>query len=90
MSEEQPKSLRELIEGRDTLLGLKEAIEKRIANISKEEQREVDSLVSRSFNPQCTFDRKHRDRLYKLALFPEQSGWYFKLREQLHRLIHDH
>jgi hypothetical protein len=90
MSEEQPKSLRELIEDRDSLVRLRDAVDKRIANISKEEQMEVDSLVRRSFDPQCTFDRKHRDRLYKLALFPEQSGWYFKLREQLHRLIHDH
>ena len=90
MSEESEKSVRELIEERDALLRLKEAIAKRIANVSKEEQMELDALVQRSLNPQCTFDRKNKNNLYALALFPEQSGWYFKLRERLHRFVHHH
>jgi hypothetical protein len=90
MSEEHTKSLDELMEDREALLALKEAIEKRVANTSKEEQMEVDSLVRRSFDPQCTFDQKHRAMLYALALTPGQVGWYFKLRERFHRLIHHH
>jgi hypothetical protein len=90
MSEEREKSVRELIEQRDNLVALKEAIAKRIANISKEEQMEVDALVKRSFDPQCTFDRKNRHNLYALALAPEHVSWYFKLRERLHRFVHHH
>jgi len=84
------KSIEELIQDRDALVALREAIAKRIKNISKEEQMEVDALVNRSFHPQCTFDRKNRHNLYHLALAPEQVGWYFKLRERLHRFIHHH
>jgi hypothetical protein len=51
MPEEHTESVHELVEKRDALLRLKEAIEKRIGNISKEEQRELDALVERSFNP---------------------------------------
>lgn len=90
MPEESGESLSELLEHRDALLHLKEAIAKRIENISKEEQMEVDALVDRSFNPKCTFDRKNRHNLYHLALAPETVGWYFKLRERLHRLVHHH
>jgi hypothetical protein len=88
--EQSKKSLRELIEKRDKVQSLKEAIEKRIANVSKEEQLEVEALSKRAINPQCTFDRKHTEQLYALALFPKQVSWYFKLRERLHRLIHHH
>jgi hypothetical protein len=90
MSEDANKSARELIEERDDLVALQEAIKKRIANISEEEQMEMDALVKRSLDPQCTFDRRNRRSLYCLALSPEQVGWYFKLREWLHRLIHHH
>jgi hypothetical protein len=89
-SEQHKKSLRELIEKRDRVQSLKEAFEKRIANISKEEQLEVEALSKRALNPQCTFDRKHTEQLYALALFPEQVSWHFKMRERLHRLIHHH
>jgi hypothetical protein len=90
VSEQSKKSLRELIEQRDKVQSLKEAIEKRIANVSKEEQLEVEALSKRAINPQCTFDRKHTEQLYALALFPKQVSWHFKLRERLHRLIHHH
>ena len=90
MSEAPKKSVQELIAERDSLVALKEAIAKRIENISKEEQMEADALVKRSFDPQCTFDRKNRHNLYHLALAPEQVSWYFKLRERLHRFVHHH
>lgn len=90
MSEENSESVRELIEKRDALLRLREAIDKRIAGISKEEQREINALVKRSFDPQCTFDRKHTELLYTLALTPKEVSWYWKLRERLHRFVHHH
>jgi hypothetical protein len=89
-SEKPTESVQELIEKRDNLLRLKEAIERRVANISKEEQLEVDALVKRSFDPKCAFDRKHTTLLYTLALDPEQVGWYWKLRERFHRFVHHH
>ncbi len=90
MPEERTESVRELVEKRDDLLRLKEAIEKRIANISKEEQLEVEALSKRALDPKCSFDRKHTDLLYTLALSPEHVSWYWKLRERLHRLVHYH
>ena len=90
MSDESQKSVAELIKDRDALVALRDAIDKRIANITKEEQMELNALVERSFHPQCTFDRKNKHNLYHLALAPEQVGWYFKLRERLHRFIHHH
>jgi hypothetical protein len=60
MPDEPTESLPKLLKDRQSLLRLKEAMEKRLANIhSKEEEREVDALVKRAFDPQCTFDRKH-------------------------------
>jgi hypothetical protein len=90
VSEEPEKSVAELIKDRDALVALRDAMNKRIANISEEEQAEVDALVNRSFNPQCAFDRKNKHNLYHLAFAPEQVGWYFKLRERLHRFVHHH
>jgi hypothetical protein len=72
------------------LLSLKESIEARLGNISKEEQMEVEALSKRAITPQCAFDRKHREEIYALALFPDTVSWFFKLRERLHRLIHHH
>ena len=89
MSEEQP-TIEELLEKRDSLLLLKEAIEKRIANISEVEKLEVEALSNRAIQPQCSFDRKYSKMLYLLALMPEQVSWHFKLREKIHRLVHHH
>jgi hypothetical protein len=89
MSDEQP-TIEELLEQRDSLQLLKEAIEKRIANISEVEKLEVSALSSRAIHPQCSFDRKHSKMLYLLALMPERVSWHFKLRETIHRLIHHH
>jgi hypothetical protein len=89
MSDEQP-TIEELLEKRDSLLLLKEAIEKRIANISEVEKLEVLALSNRATHPQCSFDRKHSKMLYLLALMPDRVSWYFKLREKIHRLAHHH
>jgi hypothetical protein len=70
MLDEPTKTVPELLEERESLLQLKEAMEKRLANIhGKEEQRE-EALSERALNPQCTFDRQHTEMLYTLALFP--------------------
>jgi hypothetical protein len=74
----------------DSLLSLKEAIEARIANVSEEERMEVEALSKRAITPECAFDRKYREQLYALALFPGTVSWHFKLRERLHSLIHHH
>ncbi len=89
-AEEPNESVKALIEKRNALLRLQEAIEKRIAGVSKEEQREIDALVKRSFDPKCAFDRKHTELLYTLALTPQTVGWYWKLRERIHRVVHHH
>lgn len=90
MSEERKQSLEEMIKERDTLIQLGHAIEQRLAGISEYEKREVEALSNRAINPQCSFDRKHREMLYKLALFPNYVSLYWKLRERLHRFIHHH
>jgi len=83
-------SINEVLEKPDSLLWLQVAIEKRIANVSKEEQREIDALILRALKPRCGFDRKHARLLYALALVPDQVSWHLKLRERLHRLVHRH
>lgn len=90
MVKEDKPTTEELTERRDALLRLKEAIENRLASASKEEKIKVEALSKRAINPECTFDQKHREQLYALALFPSHVGWYFKLRERLHRLFHHH
>jgi len=89
MSEEKP-TVEELLEQRDRLILLKDAIEKRTANVSAQEGLEVVALLKRSALPQCGFDRKHSETLYLLALMPNQVSWHFKLREKIHRLTHHH
>jgi hypothetical protein len=83
-------SVKESVEKPDSLLWLQRAIEKRISNASKEEQREIDTLIQRALEPQCDFDRKYARLLYALALVPDQVSWYLKFRERVHRLIHQH
>lgn len=64
-------SINEVLEKPDSLLWLQVAIEKRIANVSKEEQTEIDAFIQRALKPQCGFDRKHTRLLYapRLQLF---------------------
>jgi hypothetical protein len=83
-------SINEVLEKPDSLVWLQVAIEKRIANVSKQEQREIDAFILRALKPQCGFDRKHARLLYALALVPDQVSWHLKLRERLHRLVHRH
>lgn len=91
MSEENPlPSLPDLIEKRDRLIELGNAIDKRLAGLNDYEKREVEALSKRAINPQCSFDRKYREMLYTLALFPDHVSWYWRLRERLHRFIHHH
>jgi hypothetical protein len=89
MPDKQP-TLDEIIERRDILLGLKQAIDVRLAFISEEEQLEVETLSNRAPHSQCDFDRKHRLMLFALALAPDQVSWSFKLRERIHRLLQGH
>jgi len=90
MSEQPNKPLNELLKERDDLLQLQEAIQRRLANASTEEKLEIESLSKRAIEPACSFDRKHRKMLYCLALFPEEVGWYWKLKERIHRIVHHH
>jgi hypothetical protein len=58
-AEKQPESLDELVAKRDALLKLKEAINNRLANLSREEILEMESLSRRGLNPNCPVDRKY-------------------------------
>lgn len=80
--------LNDILEKPEVVLGLKEAINRRLAFCSEEEYLEVEGLSKRALNPQCSFDREYRLMIYALALAPDQVDWIFKLRERLHRLIH--
>jgi len=82
--------LDDLLEQQDRLLRLQAAIKERLSTATEQEKLEVEALSKRAINPECAFDRKHREQLYQLALFPNTVSWRFKLRERLHRLIHDH
>jgi hypothetical protein len=85
-----PPMPEELSEQRDRLLQLQAAIKERLSTATEQEKLEVEALSNRAINPACEFDRKHREQLYELALFPTSVSWLFKLRERIHRLLHDH
>ena len=80
----------EVVEEPDSVLWLQRAIERRLANISREEQGKIDALIHRALEPQCDFDRKHARLLYAIALVPDQVAWHLKFRERIHRLLHRH
>lgn len=82
--------LNDLLERRDTLLRLQDAIKERLSTATEQEKLEIEALSKRAIEPKCGFDRRHRELLYQLALFPNRVSWHFRLRERLHRLIHDH
>ncbi len=82
--------INELVEEHNSLLWVQRAIEKRISNVSREGQREIDALIQRALEPQCDFDRKNARLLYAIALVPEQVTWRLKLRERIHRFLHRH
>jgi hypothetical protein len=55
---------------------------------SAREQRFVDNLIRRGFNPECEWDRKNTTLLLVLAIKPDSVGLVFKVRERLHRPFH--
>jgi hypothetical protein len=54
------------------------------------EQKDLDALIERSFQPKCAFDRKHHQLLFQLAIDPRGVSGYWKLRERIHRVFHRH
>jgi hypothetical protein len=92
LSTEPPTSdvyatLNAILEKREVLLGLKEAVNERLAYCSEQEGLRTEALLNRALNPQCSFDRENRLLLYALAIAPDKVGWSFRLRERLHRLF---
>jgi hypothetical protein len=88
---EDPKSIAQLRKDHDALLRVRNAIDSRMAAIKSDaERRDVDALMKRSFNPECSFDRKHTSLLFNLAIDPARVSLYWKLRERCHRFIHHH
>lgn len=87
-----PDELDDLLEqpSQTALFLLQAAIGERLSKATEEEKLEIEALSKRAISPKCAFDRKHRKRLYQLALSPNSVGWVFKIRERVHRLLHDH
>ena len=90
MTDDKDKTVEELRAKLENLESLKDAIQARLDNASEAVKLEVEALSKRAINPQCSFDRRHREELYALALFPDQASWFFKLRERIHRMVHHH
>jgi hypothetical protein len=81
----------ETLEVIESLSRVEAAITERMKTVKNEnEKKEFDSLIKRSFDPQCAFDRKHTGLLFDLAIAPQTVSWYGKLRERFHRLVHHH
>ena len=81
----------EALEAIESLSRIRNAMDSRMKSIKSDgERREVDALIKRSFNPECTFDRKHTKLLFDLAIDPVRVNLYWKLRERWHRFIHHH
>ena len=91
LTEKKGMPLQEAREDYEALGRVEDAIRERKAAIkSKEEETEVVALLNRGFSPKCAWDRKHYAMLVTLAVKPQEVSWYFKFREPLHRMIHDH
>lgn len=81
----------EALETIEALNRVAEAARERSKSIKSEaEQKEVNTLIQRSLNPQCEFDRRHATKLATLAIKPNEVSWYWKLRERIHRVVHPH
>ena len=87
MPDKRP-TLTEILEKREILAGLKEAINQRLVYCSEDERLIVEALSNRALQPVCGWDRKHRLMLYALALAPDHVSRIFKLRERVHRLLY--
>jgi hypothetical protein len=75
----------------EALSYVEDAIRERMKTVKNEtEQKELDVLIDRSFQPKCAFDRKHHQLLFQLAIDPREVSWYWKLRERIHRVVHHH
>ena len=81
-------ALNEILEDREIVQGLREAVQRRLAFSDETEHEKVHALTNRAMHPECSFDRKHRLMLCALALAPEEVGWAFKLRERIHRVLY--
>jgi len=60
------------------------AEERQVAVTGKRELQALNSLIDRSYNPICEWDRKHS---LTLALWPHRSTWIFRLRNRIHLLV---
>lgn len=70
---------------------IEDAIRERMKTVKNEtEKRESDALIKRPFNPECAFDRKYSMELAALAIAPHEVGWFWKLRERIHWVVHHH
>jgi len=79
----------EALETIEALDRVAEAVRERSQTIKSEtEGKEVTALINRAAQPECEFDRKHSAKLFALAVKPGEVGWYFKLREKIHRVFH--
>lgn len=81
----------ESLEAIESLSRIKDAVTERMKTVKNDnEKKELDALIKRSFGPECTFDRKHANLLFELAIDPQRVSWYWKLRERWHRFVHHH
>jgi hypothetical protein len=81
----------EALEAIEALTRIEDAIRERMKTVKNEtEKKELDALIKRSFNPECAFDRKYSNQLAALAIAPHEVGWFWKLRERIHRVVHHH
>ncbi len=81
----------EALETIEALTRIEDAIRERMKTVKNEtEKKELDVLIKRSFNPECAFDRKYSKELAALAIAPHEVGWFWKLRERIHRVVHHH
>ena len=75
----------------EALHHVRDAITERMKGAKSDaDRKEVDALIKRFLGPDCAFDRQHADLLFQIAIVPQSVGWYWKLRERLHRFIHPH
>jgi hypothetical protein len=83
------KSVNDLIKECRALEWVEKATLERMATIKNErEEREVNRLIERAFQPRCEWEKKNMTGLLTLALKPDEAGCYFKLRERFHHLVH--
>jgi hypothetical protein len=81
----------EIFRKKKELQEFKRAAEQRQSAVTnRRELQALNSLIARSFNPTCDWDRKHTTELITLALWPDRSTRIFRLRNSIHMLMHRH